>query len=758
MFQKLTTKLGVLFFVLNIIVFGTFFAVVIFLGTSLEEKSTEEYMDIMLSDKTETLQSNLKSVENEARDFAEMAGSTDNLDYYKSIFAEGYFINDQGVLEGKSHRTSVYLPKGTVITEEIKREVAGTESLMSLMETISRNNNDATTYITTENGVLRVYPYLDSTVFDPALDQKTGPFYQIANEDNNPEREAKWTKPYYDYAGFGWIVTCSAPYYDGDEFKGVVSIDLPLESLYGTLKSFQMGEKGFAFAIDYEGNIIYHPKMAKDTDSHGEIYENKYADLYGDDSNRQSIFKQMLTDDGGYLKFHEAGEGKVIAFKKLNYIDWIIGIEVNTSEMTISNKFLPAGVWLTLILSFVLVLFTGLIISRKITKPITKLTEEVQGSDEEQLSKVTVGSDDEIGVLATSFNNMVERINENTSSLMETNSTLQSVFDAVSDTLMVIDEELNIIKCNKVSDNEIKAHSKCYRILHGQEEPCRGCPVLRPGEKQGKCTVINGNNIFGVTAYKVPYEQYGNTHYVVSEIEETQNVLLEKELMQKEKMAEVGRLVAGLTHELKNPLSVIKGCSYLLNTSDSENREIAIEIDESVARANKIVMNMLNFSKADYEESKAHNVRTHIDQILMLLREDLVDKKISYDVNIPEDLEIYCKGDSLKHIFINIISNAIEAMDVGGHLSITGAATRDYTEIIVKDNGIKIDAERMEHILEPFVTTKEQGTGLGLWIVSNEVKKYDGEMEIANVSDGVQVTIRFKNDAEWEERDEQSQQ
>lgn len=758
MLHNLTTKLVVLFLVLNLTVFGTFLVVLVMLSSSAEEKSTEEYMNIMLSDKIETLQINLESVENEARDFANMAVSSYNIDDYSEIYNQGYKLNKQGILEGKADTTSVYLPKGTEITAGVQQEIAGTETLIDLMQTISRNNNDATTYITTENGFLRVYPFLDNTVFDPTHDQTQDPFYQIANKENDPEGDVKWTKPYFDYAGNGWIITCSCPFYEKDEFKGVVSIDLPLETLYGTLKSFQMGDGGYAFAIDYGGHIIYHPEMTKETDKHGEIYESKYGDIYGNDRNRAGIIEKMLNNEDGYITFLEEGQRKVLAFKKLDYIDWIIGIEVDTSEMTSRKSFLPAGVWITLILSCVLVLISGFVISRKITRPITNLTAEVQNSDEEQLSKVTVTTDDEIGVLATSFNNMIEKINQNTSSLMETNSTLQSVFDAVSDTLMIIDSDLNIIKCNNIADNEITQETKCYKFLHNLDEPCRNCPVAARDGKVTKQDIITGNKIYGVNAYKVPDKQEENSHYVVTEVEITQNVLMEKELIQNEKMAEVGRLVAGLTHELKNPLSVIKGCSYLLKTSDSENEEIVGEIDESISRANKIVMNMLNFSKSDYDESKLQNVKAHIDQILMLLREDIVEKKISYETSNLEELTVFCKGDSLKHIFINLLTNAIEAMDVGGHLSITGEASEYITEIRVRNNGSQINADDRKHIFEPFFTTKEQGTGLGLWIVSNEVKKYDGKIDIVNTEDGVEAIVRLSNVIEQEVTDEEDEQ
>ncbi len=253
------------------------------------------------------------------------------------------------------------------------------------------------------------------------------------------------------------------------------------------------------------------------------------------------------------------------------------------------------------------------------------------------------------------------------------------------------------------------------------------------------------DEIFHVASYPVLDELDQLKEIVVLEKSVTDQKILEKELFQTEKMAVIGQMVAGVTHELKSPLSVIKGASFLLKSGieGEEESEVIGEIDANITRAEKIVYNMLDFSKSSWGENKVHDSRTLMDQIYMLVRQECVRKGINVYINMGEEpVTIYGNSDSFKNIFLNIITNAMEAMEEGGNLTITAEHTEENkTCLRFKNTGSAIEEENLGKIFEPFFTTKEKGTGLGLWLVYKEVIRNKGSIKVKNKADGVAVEI-----------------
>lgn len=227
--KSFTSKTMLLFLALNLLFFGIILVVLTQVSIHSKTSSTEEMMNTILSDKIETLGERLKAIENEASNLACLSGEYSDKFTDISGFDEKYYLDDRGVLEGTSEKSSAYLPNNIPLTDDIRREIISTENLENILANISDNNNFTSTYIITASGSMRVYPYLDNNVFDADHDQRKDLFYQIASPKKDPKREPKWTAPYYDYAGKGWIITCSCPYYKGNEFLGVVCIDVDMQ-------------------------------------------------------------------------------------------------------------------------------------------------------------------------------------------------------------------------------------------------------------------------------------------------------------------------------------------------------------------------------------------------------------------------------------------------------------------------------------------------------------------------------------------------
>lgn len=221
----------------------------------------------------------------------------------------------------------------------------------------------------------------------------------------------------------------------------------------------------------------------------------------------------------------------------------------------------------------------------------------------------------------------------------------------------------------------------------------------------------------------------------------TERFILENSIAQSKKMASIGQIVSGITHELRNPIGVIKGANYLIsdilrakNFDDREElEELSNQIEESVKYSENTISNLLDFSRVSARNNENINLLKIIDQILILEMNNILKNGVQI-VKKYDEREVLVKGntDSLKHIFFNIISNGIQAVPIGeGILELSFERIGKDLAFSVKDNGIGIDEAMKEYIFEPFVTTKgNAGYGLGLWVVKNELEKMDGKIEI----------------------------
>jgi hypothetical protein len=142
------------------------------------------------------------------------------------LLPSDYIRNKDGVLfrkvikEGRDQKNSmIFFPADVELTEEIIKEINATENLDQVFQAIKqRADFYEWLYVAMEDGLLRVFPYTGVEMYDPFHQQKGDPFYTVANRENNPGRQTVWTKPYVDYLGTGWMITCSSPLYLRNDF------------------------------------------------------------------------------------------------------------------------------------------------------------------------------------------------------------------------------------------------------------------------------------------------------------------------------------------------------------------------------------------------------------------------------------------------------------------------------------------------------------------------------------------------------------
>jgi len=223
---------------------------------------------------------------------------------------------------------------------------------------------------------------------------------------------------------------------------------------------------------------------------------------------------------------------------------------------------------------------------------------------------------------------------------------------------------------------------------------------------------------------------------------------LKRELETSRRLASLGRLAAGVAHEIRNPLSSIKGFAtyfkerYKDNPDDQKTSEIMIQ---EVDRLNRVITQLLEFARPPAIQKKPTSLQSLIQHSLKMIERQASAKEIQILSHLPSEIkEIDLDPDGINQVLLNLYLNAIEAMEQGGTLSVSLSSEESspWVKIIVSDTGTGISKEDLEHIFDPYFTTKQTGTGLGLAIVHKIIEAHRGEVKAeSEVGRGTTVSV-----------------
>ncbi|WP_291315544.1 ATP-binding protein [Desulfuromonas sp.] len=234
-----------------------------------------------------------------------------------------------------------------------------------------------------------------------------------------------------------------------------------------------------------------------------------------------------------------------------------------------------------------------------------------------------------------------------------------------------------------------------------------------------------------------PLKEDGKTVGVVVIVEDvTEFRRLLDQTLQSEKLAEVGRLSAGIAHEINNPLAVIAYGAQLLQREEnlsSFQKELVERVESEVERLKALTGGLLSFSRGQGAAKRWVDLNEILQDVLRLVRYEVTRHSIVLKESYGEVPVLQADPNKLKQVFINLILNAAQAMKEGGTLSVeTRPAGEGMLEAVVSDSGAGIPPEVRKRIFEPFFTTKKEGegTGLGLYICRNIVLEHEGRLEL----------------------------
>jgi signal transduction histidine kinase len=315
---------------------------------------------------------------------------------------------------------------------------------------------------------------------------------------------------------------------------------------------------------------------------------------------------------------------------------------------------------------------------------------------------------------------------------------LQSLFDLIPHHIVMIDENGIVTLCNQQTlvdfnvtlDSVLGNHIK--DLLQIDENQIRLLDTLRTRKEVISEEVLDKN--YGICNTRIIYDQFGNLVRVIGLFH------FLNPLKEAEKMNMIGQISASIAHEIRNPLTTVRGYLQLLSqqelpiVSDLFKSLLIPELD----RANKIISDFLTVSKNSPVKKKPEKIATFLTHFKNLMYSEAVMKEVELIVDFSEELTetiALINHNELLQVLINLFNNSVESKQATEPLTITLECRRqnNHIHIVFKDNGSGMSQNSLKYIFDPFFSTKETGTGLGLSLSKKIIELHGGTISVSSI-------------------------
>lgn len=427
---------------------------------------------------------------------------------------------------------------------------------------------------------------------------------------------------------------------------------------------------------------------------------------------------------------------------------WTVGFgiskEIFSQEVMESQKYMI----LLAIVSLVFSMQAAIFIAFHISKPIRQLADQCgeigKGNRD---SKIQLNRTDEIGILADAVNEMVDNLERNRMKLMEMTRLNEDILRNISTGIMTADREGRLLSLNPAARTMLQSTGLTLEQGKFLREVLQEQILETLSRKEYKNEIYqfqtNGEvdfQYFDVTTSLIAEEQDQIRGVICSFRDITQRKQIENRMEILDRLSSVGQLAAGMAHEIRNPLAGMKtSLQVLKNRLVTEEESVNMRLFQGtiyeIDRINQIITDLLDYARPKKPRYEKADLREILQRALDLTEKNIWEKKIQVEliVRIKEPLVEVDQGQ-IEQVFLNLIKNAINAMEPGGKLQILmEKKIKRFGQTIhidFADNGKGIPPDVLEKIFDPFFTTDPQGTGLGLSVVHELIKENKGNIEV----------------------------
>lgn len=527
------------------------------------------------------------------------------------------------------------------------------------------------------------------------------------------------------------LIYIASPVYRQTHLQGFVFLLIKTDDLANYfIDKIRSGEKDYAWIMDSKGTLLYHPTQP--TMVGGNIYKADAAcfKCHINFDLQKRMIEGKISPYGRHIA--PTGEDKISAFStvSIDNLSWIIAVSSPYSEVTGATKrsmqlysYLIVAIFLTSsIVSAVLIVFNK-----------KRIKAEEVAKRKEELEKYAV--------------ELEEKVNAKTAEFVSEKEKLNSIVSAIGGGILLIDRQAKILWANQM----IKDMIGMDVVGKYCEELWADCDISSSHVKNDIETVIlstflgQKDRFFQITTAPVKGGN-GEIHGYIRLIQDvTEMKKMEEQIIHSEKLASIGRLAAGIAHEIGNPLtSVFSFVQILREMEDEKFKKESLEtIYFHINRISEILKQLSGFTKMPVEEQRQCNINEIIETSVNLIQYDKKAKGITITKELTPSLpDIAVNGNQLSQVFVNLTLNAIDAMPNGGTLTVRSFVKGDNIVIQFEDTGVGIPKEDITKIFDPFYTTKEKGTGLGLTVSYDIIKKMNGTLTVdSELGKGTTFTI-----------------
>lgn len=402
---------------------------------------------------------------------------------------------------------------------------------------------------------------------------------------------------------------------------------------------------------------------------------------------------------------------------------------------------------LTLIFSLVAFL-AGSILGYVISSPLRRLSELLlQMADKGQAGTIPVQGGDEIALLGHSFNRMVQ------SMAKYLPERARFIFHNLASGVITTNHEGAIETINAAADKILhlsgkgvvgKKYEEVFAPDSGYEEIAEVLEsALEDGESVSDKEItiyVDGDekHTIGVNTSIAVDPNTQRNAVILTLIDLTWLKNISKQMLQQEKLSAVGSLAAGVAHEVRNPLGALRGLMQMFtqdSISDESRQEYAKVMIKEIDRLNMVVRNLLDFSSPWVDETGDVDLNSMLRRVVELAGVQMLKPEVSVIKHFNEDLP-QIQGDESRLIqaLLNIVLNALDIVEENGKIEINTNTLpdTDEVEIVIANDGARIPEEFRDRIFDPYFTTKDEGTGLGLTISSQIIAQHGGRIFLKN--------------------------